>query len=142
MHEIAALASKDLRLLLRDRGALFFTFAFPILMAVFFGSIFSSGGGGQGMKVGVVDEDGTEESKAFIAKLQRAPELRVTLLPRAEAREQVRRGAQVAMIVLLEGYGRARRNPFAGGAPRIELGVDPARRAEDGILQGVLTKFA
>jgi len=141
MHEIAALAWKDLRLLLRDRGVLFFTFVFPILMAVFFGSIFS-GGGGQGMKVAVVDEDGTDESKAFIAKLQSAPELRVTLLPRAEAREQVRRGGQVAMIVLVEGFGRSRRNPFAAGPPRVELGVDPVRRAEEGMLQGVLTKFA
>ena len=45
MREIVALVAKDLTLLLRDRGGFFFTFIFPLVFAVFFGTIFSGSGG-------------------------------------------------------------------------------------------------
>ena len=40
MRAVLALALKDLRLLARDRAAAFFTFAFPLAIALFFGYVF------------------------------------------------------------------------------------------------------
>ena len=42
------LAVKDLRILLRDKAGFFFTFIYPVLIAVFMGVIFSGGGGASG----------------------------------------------------------------------------------------------
>ena len=40
MTALLALAAKDIRLLLRNRGALFFTIGWPLLVAIFFGMVF------------------------------------------------------------------------------------------------------
>ena len=40
MSSIRAIARKDLILLTRNRGALFFTFAWPLIVALFFGLMF------------------------------------------------------------------------------------------------------
>jgi ABC-2 type transport system permease protein len=56
---ITALIGKDLRLLARDRGALFLTFAWPLLLAIFFGALGpgfgAQTGGGSAMTV-LLDE--------------------------------------------------------------------------------------
>ena len=45
MRAVWTLAIKDLRLLVRDRVSLFWVLAFPLLLALFFGSMF---GGDEG----------------------------------------------------------------------------------------------
>lgn len=143
MSTVLAMAAKDLRLLGRDRGGLFFTFAFPFLVAIFFGSIFSGGSGEpRELKILVVDEDGSEGSRSFVESLDGSEALSVELSGRAEAVDQVRRGQRVAYVALLPGFGASLDQPFGGRPPRAELGVDPARGPEAGILQGLLTQFA
>lgn len=142
MNAILALANKDLRLLIRDKVGFFFTFFFPLLYAVFFGAIFSGQGGGvSAMKIVVVDEDGTEGSKKFIRELNDSPELDVDIRSRDEATNLVRRGKRVGYVVLPQGFGKARGRVFGGERVKIETGIDPARSAEAGMLQGVLTKY-
>ena len=58
MRALRALVLANLRSFLRDRLALFWTLAFPILFVILFGSIFSSSGPST-FVVGWVDEDGT-----------------------------------------------------------------------------------
>ena len=143
MKETIALAIKDLRLLLRDKAGFFFTFFFPLLYAIFFGAIFSGGGDdNNALSILVVDEDSTQASREFIATLHAAPELKIEVTTRGPAVENVRRGRAVAYVVLKKGFGAARERLFWGDPPKVELGVDPARRAEAGMLQGVLTKYA
>ena len=43
MRALIAIAQKDLRLLFRDKGDVFFTFVFPVILAVFFGFVFGEG---------------------------------------------------------------------------------------------------
>ena len=50
MNSLIILALKDLRLLWRDKVNVFWVLGFPLIMALFFGSIFS-GGGGSGVAV-------------------------------------------------------------------------------------------
>ncbi len=141
MNPIIALTAKDLKLLLRDKAGFFFTFFFPVLMAVFFGSIFSGQSGpASAMKIFLVDEDGTSEAREFAEKLSQAPELDVLDASRQEAVEGVRRGRRVAYILFPAGFGEA--SPFAGKAPTVQLGVDPSRSAEKGMLAGLLNKYA
>ena len=60
MRQIIALAKKDLRLMPRDKGGMFFTFAWPIVLMVLFGFAFGGRGPGDGaakIRLAVVDED-------------------------------------------------------------------------------------
>lgn len=149
MRQVLALAIKDLRLLFRDKAGLFFTFLFPAIYASFFGAIFSGGGSGSAMKVAIVDVDQTEGSRVFIARLKEAPEVAVVLrgsdgldnLTREKAVDLVRHGKVVAYLVLPAGFGEHSEQPFRFGPARLEMGVDPARQAEAGMLQGIMTKY-
>jgi len=140
-----ALAAKDLKLLLRDRAGFFFVFFFPLIYAVFFGTIFSGadGDGGMGaMAVAVVDEDRSEASRAFVQKLADSDVLTVTRTSREEATDLVRRGRQAAYVLLPEGFGQAQMRILQAESIRIEVGVDPARKAEAGMLEGLLMRHA
>ncbi len=149
MNAILAIAIKDIRLLLRDRMGFFFAFGFPIMTAIFFGSIFGgSGGGGKDsgdsgkIDLLLVDEDQTDGSRAFAKTLSDASELKVTISPsRDQASAEVRKGNNTAFVALPKGFGASRDSMFFGGGTTIVLGVDPAKRAESGMLEGVLTKY-
>lgn len=138
---IFALAKKDLLILVRNRGALFFAFVWPTIIAVFFGLVFSGGSKGMdAIPVVVVDEDGTDASRAFLGVLTRSKELEVVTGTRDEAESLVRRGKKVAWIGLPKGFGAASDGLFSGRSTRIELGLDPSREAEAGFLEGVLMR--
>jgi ABC-2 type transport system permease protein len=143
MREIIALASKDLRILARNRGAWFFTLVWPLAMALFFGVMFSGPDEGAGrIRVALVDEDGTATSKAFIDRLSRAEGLDAIVTSRADATSLVRRGRRQAFILLPRGFGERSDRMFYGPTPEIELGIDPSRKAESAMLEGVLMQHA
>lgn len=144
---IIAIALKDLRQLFRDRMALFFATAFPLIVAIFFGTMFSGGSSDSSTKaieVLLVDEDQSPAALAFSKDLKAATELRVIQSPdmtRQAAMKSVRKGDNAAVIIIPKGFGVQRDNLFMGQTPTIELGVDPSRRAESGMLEGILTKY-
>ncbi|HIK92134.1 MAG TPA: hypothetical protein EYG03_09170 [Planctomycetes bacterium] len=55
------------------------------------------------------------------------------------ARISVRKGKRVGMIVLPEGFGQTA-GLFWGEPPQIQLGMDPSRSAESGMLKGFVMK--
>ena len=143
MIEVLALAGKDLLLLFRDKGGFFFAFFFPLVMAVFFGTVFSGGGNEtRAMAVLIVDEDSTAQSVEFIRTLSESAEFNVEKTTRDDAAQKVRTGKRVANIVVKKGFGEARGRMFWGEPPTVEVGVDPSRKAESGLIQGVLMKYA
>lgn len=138
MGAIINLALKDLRLLWRDRFGLFWVLAFPLLMALFFGSIFGSGGGSaRAMKVAVVDQDHSEFSELLVDHLDSSSSLRVVRTTSDSARSLVRRGKAVAYMIIKPGAGELG-NLFGSDSATIIAGMDPSRRAEAGYLQGLL----
>ncbi len=141
MGLLSAMVKKDLKVLFRDKVTVFFTFGFPLLFAAFFGAIFSSGGGNSGMSVAVTDLDLTTESAAFIQRMDDSSSLQVAAMPENEAREATRKGKKVAYIILPKGFGPAYASLFSGGSPSLIVGVDPSRKAEAAMLEGVLMKM-
>ena len=72
MRTIWTMAIKDLRVLSRDKAAVFFILAFPILMGIFFGVVMGGPSGGSksnAMKLAIVDEDNSEMSQRFVEQL-------------------------------------------------------------------------
>ena len=140
---LLALAAKDIRLLLRDKGGAFVTFGFPFIYCVFFGLIFAARSGStRAMQVIVVDEDHSGGSAAFADALSEAAEFDVEHAPRDQAVDAVRRGKVAAYVVLTKGFGEALAHVLLNEHPQIEVGVDPARTAEAAMIEGLLTKYA
>jgi ABC-2 type transport system permease protein len=146
MNSIVTLALKDLRLLVRDKFGLFWILIFPLMFALFFGAIFAGTGSpsARALTVAVIDEDQTEASKAFVKRLGKQEALSIKDVPLEQAREDVLKGKLVAYVVLKKGFGKTTGFAafFPDGSKEIELGVDPARKAEIGFLQGMLTAQA
>ncbi len=156
MGTLLTLAKKDLTLLFRDKFALFWIFAFPLIYAVFFGSLFGGDDGGvrAKMRIAVVDDDRSEESRALLSRLAAHESVAIETTgegddaePRAHeidaARRAVRLGKKVAYLRIPKDYFESPFAMFGGGGgdrdrPELEVGIDPSRKAEAGFLQGVL----
>jgi ABC-2 type transport system permease protein len=139
MSPILAIAIKDLRTFTRQRASLFFTFVWPLIVAVLFGVLF--GGSDRPtprLPIVVADEDGTPGSKAFVDRLVSRDTFEATRATRAEALEAVRKGQRTAAVILRPGFGEASSRMFYGAPPEVELVTDPSRQAERGMLEGLL----
>jgi ABC-2 type transport system permease protein len=154
MGAIWAIAVKDLRLLCRDKAAAFFTFGFPLILAIFFGIVFGGAGGkGSGkMRLVAVNEDGGPASVAFLNDLKadealtvrtgNTPEGQTAESPftREDGLEEVRKGRAVACVIVPDGFEES--SIFSGSGFKIDAFVDPARSAEAGLLTGKLNQIA
>ena len=143
MRTVLIMALKDLVLVTRNWLGLFFIVGFPILMGVFFGSMYGGVGdrGSTKLDVAVVDEDGSPMSAKFIESLGNSGSVNVQKLPRDEALDRVRRGQLIGMIGIPSGFGKTAGMMWIE-SPAIELGVDPSRQAEAGMLQGFIMQAA
>ena len=138
-----AVAWKDLTLLRRDRASLFFTLAFPVLVAILFGVVFGGVGKPRRLEVAIVDESQGPAAAALALEIERDPVFEAS---RASTREEgltmVRRGAVSACIVIPRDFDRAsERFPFLGGLP-LEAFTDPGRAVEAGLIEGKLSALA
>lgn len=160
MNRITKIAMKDLKLLLRDKLGAFFIFGFPILMGVFFGMMYpgpSSGSTKSKMSITVVDHDDSEMSQKLIESLtnngniqvQRIESEQIDKLLEQEseysrqdaeiqlARDQVRLGRCIGMIMIPRGFGE-RAGVFWGEPPDLHVGMDDSRGAEKAMVEGFL----
>lgn len=140
MRVLWAIVRKDFLQLRRDPVALFFALGWPLIVAVAFGLIFGGGVDSAKPKVALVDLDRSALSSSFAASVRALPELDVDLQAEAAARDAVRRGQRVAAIVLPPGWGASRGLGFSPNALPVKVLVDPSRKAEQAMLQGMLVK--
>lgn len=134
---LAALAGKDLRLLARDRMGFFFVIGFPLLMALFFGSIFSGDSGTAGnMRVCIIDEDASPGSGDYVRALKSVSVLNVVDMSRAEAEKHLKKGDLAAVFTLKKGFGSG--GMFFSAEPLMDVLMDPSRKAEKEYLRGIL----
>lgn len=140
MSKIISLALKDLRLMPRNKGGMFFTFGWPIIVTVLFGFAFGGNSSGEQSKVrlAVVDEDRTDGSRQFLKKLEASFDL--TPMTKGEAETAVRLGQRAGYVAVKAGFGQASQRMFYGAPKEVEIGVDPARQAEAGMIEGLLMK--
>lgn len=140
MSAILALAIKDLRVLLRVKAGIFFTFAWPLVIAILFGSVFAgpSGGGSRRMAVALADEDQSAGSREFAARIANSRDFSVQPSSRAEAINLVRKRQRAAALILTQGFGEASQQMFHGRPPQVQVWIDPSRQAEAAMIQGLL----
>jgi ABC-2 type transport system permease protein len=143
MRNVLIMALKDLVLTTRDWLGMFFIVGFPILMGIFFGSMYSGIGDQRTTKldVAIVDEDGSPMSAKFVESIGSGGSINVLKLDRARAFDRVRLGDLIGVICIPKDFGKTAGMIWIEG-PAIELGVDPSRRAESAMLQGLIMQAA
>jgi ABC-2 type transport system permease protein len=144
MGAIWNIARKDLLLLWRDKAGLFWVLGFPLLIALFFGSIFSSGGGPGPVTLGLVNEDQSEYSRTFVEELGKNSSLKIRPITLDSARQLVRGGKLSAYLRLSAGFGDSWGFSFKPGDTTMEIGIDPSKQMLTGMLDGIImqTMFA
>ena len=141
MSKAILLAIKDVKVMLGDRGNIFWVFGFPVIFALFWGAVYSGmDKGPTGMKVAVVDEEDSDFSKAYVSKLKRYDALTVVPLTRAEAINRVRLGKVTAAVLIKPGFGDGFGAVFDSSDPKLEIAADPGKKMAGGYLQGLLAK--
>ena len=140
---VLALVRKDLRLFFSDRRAVIVSFAVPIAIASFFGSIFP-GARTEPVRlaVAIIDQDDSAISRDLIVSARADARLTITQTSLADAREAVRRGATSVAIIVPSGFGHAAGQALLGRGerPALEFLYDPSRNLELATARGVLTE--
>lgn len=139
MRAVIYIALKDIRLLSRDFFGLFWVIFFPLIMALFFGSIFGFGGNSaRSLKVAYVTNPLIPDSSAFYSELKKSEVLKLLPMPYDSAKAKVGRGELVGYIKY--DSPDAGKDFFSRGRGSIEVGMDPARQAERGFLEGIVNQ--
>jgi len=129
MNALLALTVANIKSYVRDRAALFWTLAFPLIFIFMFGFIFQGGGGG-GLTFGWVDDDASPESAQLHTAFTALRSNELVELTEAEARAQMQDGEVDAVIVVPDGYGEAITAGTAGSATApasLTVITDPSR---------------
>ena len=142
---LAAMVRKDLQLFFSDRRAVIMSFAVPIAIASFFGSIFAGPGNNAEparIAVAVTDLDGSAISAGIVAGLEGDRNLRVSKRTESEARDAVKRGRTSVAIVMRMGFGEAAGRAFFGNRekPPLDVIFDPSHSTELAMVRGILTE--
>ena len=137
---LRAMVRKDLQLFFSDRKAVIMSFAAPILIASFFGSLFGGSSGPSRIGVMIADEDRGTISQSIVSAVTADKALAVTLTSPDSARDAVRRGKVSVGVVIPKGFGDAAGLAFFNGQnkPELELLYDPSHTAELGMVRGML----
>ena len=123
----------------RDRGALFWTIAFPVLFVVLFGSLFS--GGTTTFNVGWVDQDQSSAATQLRAGFAAVSLLNLKDANQDDALAQMRDGKLDAVIVVPAGLGTALAPTASAGTPfQLILYTDPSKQSASGTVQQVVAQ--
>jgi len=138
MGALIALTVANIRSFIRDRAAIFWTLAFPILFVVLFGSIFS-GNGPDSFQVGWVDRDGTPAAGGLRQAFAGVGLFELTDGEQEASLQQMRDGDLDAVIVVPAGLGEAIASGVSSGEP-IALAVytDPSQQSQSTTIQQVV----
>jgi ABC-2 type transport system permease protein len=126
----------------RDRAAMMLSFIVPIVFfSIFYGVFGAQHSGPPKVRVAIVDEDQTENSKRLIAALQSRPALSILQsaknskahFTRNSAEEYVRAGDAPIALVIHKGFDTAQTAPF-------ELLADPADPLAPQVMTAMLQK--
>ena len=123
----------------RDRGALFWTIAFPVIFVVLFGSIFS--GGPTSFAVGWVDQDQSAASANLRQGFAGISLLDLKDASQDDALAQMRDGKLDAVVVVPAGLGAAMATSGSTSAPfQLTLYTDPSKSTASSTVEQIVAQ--
>jgi ABC-2 type transport system permease protein len=133
MRGFLPLTVANIKSFYRNRAALFWTLAFPVIFIVLFGSIFS--GGTQDFPLALVDEDQSTVSQQLVAGFSNISILEADQVGRDEALAHMQSGDFAGVLIIPAGAGRA---IASGQTVSLTLITDPSRQTATTALQQVV----
>ena len=128
MNALLLLTVANVKSFTRDRSALFWTLAFPLIFVVLFGSIFS--GGNNDRSIGFADLDGTAPSSQLKSAFAGIDGVTLVEASEEDLVARMRKGEVSAVIVVPKGYAEtvaARATPAD-----VTVYTDPSQSSADG----------
>src|SRR3954469_24254914 len=141
MQALFALTRANIRSYTRDRAAVFWTLAFPLVFIVLFGLIFQ-GSGSTRLTLGWVDADGSPAAVKLQAGFEALQGITLVKTDRDGAIDDMKVGKVDSVIVVPAGYGASLEAAQSGaGAPgQVEVYTDPSRpQVQGSVYQAVGT---
>ena len=123
MTTIITLYRAALKEFFRDRAALFWTLAFPILFIVLFGTIFS-GNGGANYTVGLVNEDGGPAASTLTSYMQQVKAFTIKTGTYDNEMNNLKQGNLDMVLVIPAGMSDA---VSAGQTTAVQMYYDPSK---------------
>jgi ABC-2 type transport system permease protein len=128
MRPLLLLTVANIKSFTRDRAALFWTLAFPLIFVFLFGSIFS--GGTSVRTIGFADVDASTASTQLKGAFAAVPNVKLVDGTEDELLGKMRDGELSAVIVVPKGFAES---VAAKGAPAtVAVYTDPTQQAADG----------
>ena len=139
MKALRALTIANIRGYLRDRQALFWTLAFPLIFVVLFGAIF--GGGDNSITVAWVDQDGTPASAQLRSAFAAAPNVKLVDAQLDPALQDMKDSKNSGVIVVPKGYEAALAGAVTDPAKpaTVSYFVDPSNQTNAGAMTSYVT---
>lgn len=132
----------DLKMVIRQKEALFWLFLFPILIMVIFGFIFGSTGSLK-LRIGLVDEDGSQVSEAIVQAFQEIDALVVDTGTREAEREALKDGKRNGILIFPAGFGE---KVLSGQPAEVLMVVNKSEvstaQVTSSTLQGIMTRVS
>jgi ABC-2 type transport system permease protein len=128
MQALLLLTQANIKSFTRDRAALFWTLAFPLIFVVLFGSIFS--GGNNDRTIGFADLDGTATSQQLAAAFSAINGVKLETGPENELQARMKDGQLSAVIVVPKGYEQT--VAAKSGPALVTVFTDPSQSSADG----------
>ena len=143
---LLAMVRKDLLLFFSDRRSVIISFVAPIVIASFFGAVFSGTTGGEAeparIPITVVDHDESAISRAVVTGMQGDRNLEVAISTESQARDAVEGGDTTVAVIIPPGFGAAAGTALFGDGdkPPLDLLFDPSDSFELAMVRGILTQ--
>ncbi|HEX9652339.1 MAG TPA: ABC transporter permease [bacterium] len=126
----------EMKLFLRDRQAVFWTFFFPVFLVMLFGFIFSKPDSIK-FGVGMVDEDQSVASQQIISALEKISVLRLEQGSREAISKKLRENDKNMAIFISAGYG----DSLKLGHAKIAVLYDPAQMQVLQVVNSILRQL-
>lgn len=138
MKPFASLLVANLKEFVRDRPALFWMLAFPLIFILLFGAIFSNEDN-VSFDIGLVVEDQSPVAQGFAEALKSIDVFKITEGGQAAELGALKDGDRRAVIVVGPGFGAS---IAAGGTGDVEVYYDPSQTTVVQVLLPILRKVA
>jgi len=140
VRALRALSLANLKSFVRDRAALFWTLAFPIVFVILFGTIFS--GSGAQYELGWVDQDGSAASAALRAAFAANAPVELTDGTFEESKARMQKGEVDGILVIPKGLQAVIDAAQGGQRPdpiQVSVVTDPSRSNTALAIQQIAT---
>jgi ABC-2 type transport system permease protein len=141
LYTVLTFARINTRRYFRDKTAIFFTVAFPLIFLFVFGGLFGNNNNGVSFKVALLNESSTQVSKDIAKNMNDGKILKVNseVTNLDEAKQRMNRGEIDATIILPKDFGEQKQgNSFPSGQAQILYSQNNTQAAQtlQSVLQG------